>query len=77
METSQDVYKGIGKPWGGQTSAELHLDGHTHTRKRGLQGMDLYGTADDLTREGGGDPWVGEGSEVNVRRQKVYSIRDR
>ncbi|KAI0084679.1 hypothetical protein BDY19DRAFT_514769 [Irpex rosettiformis] len=75
--TSQDVYRGIGKPWGGQTSAELHHDGHTH-RKRGLQGTDQYGTAYDLKRGEGADPWVGdESGEVNVRGQKVYDNQDR
>ncbi|KAI0088737.1 hypothetical protein BDY19DRAFT_906252 [Irpex rosettiformis] len=58
--------RGIGKPWGGQTSAELHHNGHTH-RKRGLQGTDKYGTADDSKRGEGADPRVGEEgtSEVN------------
>lgn len=45
--TSQDVYGGIGKPWGGMSSKEMHHDGKAH-RKRGLQGTDQFGTADEL-----------------------------
>lgn len=55
--TSQEVHAGLGKPWGGQTSAELHHDGHSH-RKRGLQGTDQFGTADDLRRRDGINPEV-------------------
>lgn len=45
--TSQDVHGGIGQPFGGQTSAELHHDGKQH-RKRNLQGVDQYGNADEV-----------------------------
>ena len=61
--TSQDVYNGMGKPWGGQTSAELHHDGHSH-RKRGLQGTDQFGTGDDLRRGDNANPRVNEDDEV-------------
>ena len=52
--TSQDVYRGLGRPAEGMTSAELHHDGRQH-RKRSLQGTDQYGTADDLRNEDGVD----------------------
>lgn len=45
--TSKDVHGGIGQPFGGQTSAELHHDGNQH-RKRNLQGTGQYGDAGDL-----------------------------
>ena len=45
--TSREVYSGIGKPVGGQTSAEAHHDGNQH-RKRNLQGVEQYGTAHDI-----------------------------
>ncbi|KAI0683766.1 hypothetical protein BC835DRAFT_719723 [Cytidiella melzeri] len=45
--TSQNVYAGIGKPMGGMTSKEMHHDGKAH-RKRSLQGVDQYGTADRM-----------------------------
>jgi hypothetical protein len=54
--TSQDVYGGIGKPWGGMTSKEIHHDGKAH-RKRSLQGTDQYGTADRLRRSDATNPW--------------------
>ncbi|KAI0342264.1 hypothetical protein BDW22DRAFT_1429128 [Trametopsis cervina] len=75
--TSQSVYGGIGKPGSGMTSQELHHDGHAH-RKRGQHGTDQFGTADDLRRGDGTNPWAGDGSEeVNVKGQKTHDFQDR
>ena len=45
--TSRDAYAGLGAPGGGMSSAEQHHDGRQH-RKRGMQGQDQYGTAEQL-----------------------------
>ncbi|EKM56613.1 uncharacterized protein PHACADRAFT_253822 [Phanerochaete carnosa HHB-10118-sp] len=52
--TSQDLYSGIGKPMMGQSSAEIHHDGHQH-RKRAMQGHDQYGTSANLMNRDGVD----------------------
>ncbi|GJE86599.1 hypothetical protein PsYK624_026790 [Phanerochaete sordida] len=52
--TSQTVYQGLGVPGKGMSSAEMHHDGHPHS-KRGHLGSDQYGTADTLRSRDGVD----------------------